>query len=243
MLKSGFEKIVAVSLAVTFLLTAANMVHAACNNCPEGYYCNHVGVNECEEKLGDGIMCSEEGLYLDQDDCIYGCISGKYYKENREVLKPIWRCGVPPSGISTDTSFYPLPSGPAGAQMTDKKVPGRTTDNSGIIQCGRPGQHMCTLCDIIRGMNIIIQYIMKIAIGIALLAIAIGGILYVVSAGDSGMMDMAKKAITNALIGFVIIFGSYLIVNTTIVYLGTRSDLGIRAEWGTFDCNTTADQH
>jgi hypothetical protein len=98
---------------------------------------------------------------------------------------------------------------------------------------------MCTLCDLIKGINDIVQFLMKISIGIALLAITIGGILYIVSSGDSGMMDKAKSAIKNALIGFIIVFSAYLIVNTTIVYLGTKTDLGISAHWGTFDCNRT----
>ncbi len=134
-----------------------------------------------------------------------------------------------------------LPTGgdSGGPQMANRLVPGQTTDNSGLIKCGRPGQNMCTLCDLIKGINDIVQFLMKISIGIALLAITIGGILYIVSSGDSGMMDKAKSAIKNALIGFIIVFSAYLIVNTTIVYLGTKTDLGISAHWGTFDCNRT----
>ena len=116
-------------------------------------------------------------------------------------------------------------------------VPG-TTEASGIIQCGRPGQQMCTLCDMIKGFNKIIHYIMEIAIGVALLALAIGGILYVVSAGESAAMETAKTTIKNGMIGFVIIFAAYLIVNTTITYLGTNSTLGMQTTttWGQFDC-------
>lgn len=123
-----------------------------------------------------------------------------------------------------------------GAQMTNRLVPGQRTEG-GIIKCGRPGQQMCTLCDLVKGINAIVQFLMKISIGIALLAITIGGIMYIISSGDSGMMDMAKSAIKNALIGFVLVFSAYLIINTTIVYLGTKPDLGINAQWGTFDCN------
>ncbi|EKE18556.1 MAG: hypothetical protein ACD_9C00296G0002 [uncultured bacterium] len=120
---------------------------------------------------------------------------------------------------------------------SNNKIPGDTTEGSQIIKCGRPGQNMCTLCDLIAGMNNIIQYLMKIAIGVALLAITIGGVMYVVSAGDTGLADMAKKTITNAAVGFVIIFAAFLIIDTTISYLGTKEGMGINVtSWGQFEC-------
>jgi hypothetical protein len=130
----------------------------------------------------------------------------------------------------------PVPGGP---QITNDIVPGTTVGESKIITCGRPGQNMCHLCDLIKGFYNIIKYLQGIAIGVALLAMAIGGIIYIVSAGDSGLMDMAKSAIKNAAIGFMLIFLAYLIINTTILYLGTKGDLGIGGvtSWGTFNCD------
>jgi len=100
------------------------------------------------------------------------------------------------------------------------------------------GQDMCTLCDLIAGMNRIIQYLMKLAIGVALLAMTIGGVMYVVSAGDKGLADKAKGAITNAVVGFAIIFAGWLIINTTITYIGSYTNLGIQGvgSWGNFEC-------
>jgi hypothetical protein len=93
----------------------------------------------------------------------------------------------------------------------------------------------------LKGMNKIIHYLMDIAIGVALLAMAIGGVMYVVSAGDTGAIETAKGTIKNAAIGFVIIFAAYLIVNTTITYLGASSTLGMKTAttWGEFDCTAT----
>jgi len=152
-------------------------------------------------------------------------------------------------GCAADTSLpshavTPNTSGAGSAgQIQDTKIPGTTTQPSDIIKCGRPGQNMCTLCDLISGFNNIIQYLMKIAIGMALLAISIGGVMYVVSAGDSGLIDSAKSVMKNAAIGFVIIFAAFLIINTTIEYLGTKTDaagnltFGFHiVSWGHFDC-------
>jgi len=109
--------------------------------------------------------------------------------------------------------------------------------NAAVITCGT-GQDMCTLCDLIAGMNRIIQYLMKLAIGVALLAMTIGGVMYVVSAGDKGLADKAKGAITNAVVGFAIIFAGWLIINTTITYIGSYTNLGIQGvgSWGNFEC-------
>ncbi|HRZ33532.1 MAG TPA: pilin [Candidatus Moranbacteria bacterium] len=110
--------------------------------------------------------------------------------------------------------------------------------HAAIITCGATSDDMCTLCDMVAGFNTIIQYLMKISIGVALLAISIGGILYVVSAGEPGAVETAKKAIKNGIIGFVIVFSAFIIIGTVISYLGVQEGMGIRSgvTWGTFDC-------
>lgn len=114
---------------------------------------------------------------------------------------------------------------------------------NGIITCGR-GQNMCTLCDLIGGMNNIIQYLMRISIGVALLAMAVGGVMYIVSAGDGDLIKSAKGTMTNAAKGFVIIFTAFLIINTTINYIGSKKNAsGVATfgmnitSWGKFDCS------
>ena len=134
---------------------------------------------------------------------------------------------------------HAAPAAGLGPAQVDDVVPGTTMEDSKIITCGRPGQPMCHLCDLIKGFYNIVKYIQGIAIGVALLAIAIGGIIYIISAGDTGLMDAAKSAIKNAAIGFVLVFASYLLVNTVILYLGTKTGLGINAQWGTFNCDPT----
>lgn len=113
----------------------------------------------------------------------------------------------------------------------------QATPTDGIVKCGSTGQAMCNLCYLVKGLNDIVQYIMKIAIGVALLAIVIGGVMYVVSAGDPGMIQTAKTTMKNAVIGFIIILSAFVIINTTIQVIGGYPNLGIRiASWGQFEC-------
>jgi hypothetical protein len=193
----------------------------------------HNGVNIGRYKIAAdcGKACYDKGYVS------FTLIDRKTSLDSANLALPENALGNIPDSYKTRPALQTVPG---GAQITNDIVPGTTVGESKIITCGRPGQHMCHLCDLVKGFYNIIKYIQGIAIGVALLAMAIGGIIYIVSAGESGMMETAKSAIKNAAIGFVIIFASYLIVNTTIVYLGTKAGLGINASWGTVDCNSTA---
>jgi hypothetical protein len=76
--------------------------------------------------------------------------------------------------------------------------------------------------------------------------LVIAGIVYIVSAGDEGMMTTAKGLLKNAVIGFAIILGAWLIVNTVLWIIGTKEKehpeggtLGIQIDsWNNFSCST-----
>jgi hypothetical protein len=184
----------------------------------------------------------------DFDSCNQECanVGAKYFSFSTVAHIGTTLVSKAPSSPATPPAA-PASNTGANGQIDNSAVLPGNAQNGGIIACGRPGQSMCTLCDLIRGMRIIIDYLMKIAIGVALLAMSIGGVMYVVSAGDTGLIDKAKGAIKNAAIGFVIIFAGFLIINTTIEYLGARktvdasgattSMFGIKMTgWGNFDC-------
>lgn len=127
-------------------------------------------------------------------------------------------------------------------QSMNRTVPGTTTEQSQLVTCGRPGQQMCTLCDLIAGLNNIIRFIEHIAIGVGAFAFTIGGVMYVISSGDPGMKKKANDTMWNAVKGFVIIFAAWAIVNTVIMLLGTKTNLGLNITgWGNFECS--AGQH
>lgn len=122
---------------------------------------------------------------------------------------------------------------------TNAVIPGNAIGNAteGIVQCGRAGQQMCKLCDLIKGIYTIIKYVESILFGVFILAFMIGGIIYITSSGESSMMEMGKKTLMNAAVGIVIVLASYLIVFTVITYLGTKPDMGMtNVSWDSFDC-------
>jgi len=114
---------------------------------------------------------------------------------------------------------------------------------TGLVPCGCKGGPPCNLCYLIKGIQGLISYGFKIMVFVALVMIVIGGIMYITSAGNEGLMKSAKAVIFKTLAGFAIILGGWLIVNTIIYYIGASSDISgtLRLEenknkWGDFKC-------
>ena len=62
--------------------------------------------------------------------------------------------------------------------------------------------------------------VFNIATPLAALLMVIGGIVWVVSAGNPGMLDTGKRMFKGAIWGIVLIFGSWIIVNVVLIAIG-----------------------
>lgn len=94
----------------------------------------------------------------------------------------------------------------------------------------------CSACDLVVMANYAIQWLMGIiAVLFAVLA-AMAGWGLVTSAGNSGAKEDAKKKLINAIIGFVIVLGAWLLVDSILLGLtGTGADT-----WTDVQCGTQA---
>lgn len=100
--------------------------------------------------------------------------------------------------------------------------------HAGLVPCGANKDDLatplydearpCTLCHIVEGISHLIVYIRNIMVFVALAVITAMGIMYIVSAGNSGMMETAKKGIWASLAGVAIILLAWVVVNT-IMYV------------------------
>ncbi|MFC1623223.1 pilin [Patescibacteria group bacterium] len=114
-------------------------------------------------------------------------------------------------------------------------------DAAGLVPCGGRDEDPCTLCHLFIGINNVLTWGRNILVSVAFLAIVVAGIIYIVSAGSQQTMEMAKTMLKQALIGFVVVLGAWLIVNTVMNLISTRSDLGVNAtSWSEFECSTEA---
>lgn len=112
---------------------------------------------------------------------------------------------------------------------------------AGLVPCGGNNEEMCTLCHLIIGIKGLIDWGFTILVFIALLAIVIAGIMYIVSAGSDQEMEKAKNMVKQTLTGVAIILGAWLLINTTFLLLGKKGNLGIGVtDWNSFSCITTA---
>ena len=115
------------------------------------------------------------------------------------------------------------------------------TSSGGIVPCGTDATGPCTLCHLIIGIQKLFNFGILLVTTIAFVGIFIGGAMYMISAGDTSMMESAKKFITASMIGFALVFGAWLIVNIVLNIIPTKTDLGIgKTSWYSFTCSTTS---
>lgn len=116
-------------------------------------------------------------------------------------------------------------------------TPASASEQGGLIPCGNTGQSPCNLCFLISGIKGLIDWGMKIIVVLAVLGIFISGIMYIISAGDSGMMESAKNFMRSVVIGVAIFLGAWLIVNSVIWILGANIGQVVgRPYWYSFSC-------
>lgn len=123
------------------------------------------------------------------------------------------------------------------------------TQAAGLVPCGRSEDDTstplpldeslpCTVCHVILGGKGLITWGLGIMTVIAIVVAFAMAVLYVVSAGDQGMMQTAKGGILAALIGFGVMLSAWLIVNIILTILidpnDTNKPLGGLVQDGTF---------
>lgn len=103
-------------------------------------------------------------------------------------------------------------------------------EGRGLIPCGGSygtdeEKAPCTICHVVVAGNNLIKWGTGIMAVIAITVLFAMAVLYVVSAGDQGMMQTAKGGIWAALIGFAVMLSAWLIVNTVLSILADTSSV------------------
>jgi hypothetical protein len=115
---------------------------------------------------------------------------------------------------------------------------------AGLVPCGLaeddPDQEgdqtvPCTFCHFFVMINNIITEIFKWVAPIAALMLVAGGVMLLFAGAKPDMLIKAKGAITATVIGVVIIFGAWIIVNTILTKIGIIDTPSI-LEWYNIDC-------
>lgn len=107
---------------------------------------------------------------------------------------------------------------------------------AGLVPCGGYGEEACTFCDFFVLINNIIKFVMtRIVPVIAVLMLVIGGVFFFFAGASPNALNTAKGIITSVVIGLVIIFCAWVIVNTVITKIGIVESPSL-LQWYKIDC-------
>jgi hypothetical protein len=148
-------------------------------------------------------------------------------------------CKCPAAGAcKTGPSYYTCQKAGIKCLTCSEELQG------GLVPCGRNCDDPCTaececapctLCHLFVLFKRIIDFLAKdVLFPLAVLMIVIGGVMFLTAAGDPGRIGTAKKILTSVVIGLVIIFLAWLIVDTIIMFI-TNSGSPFR-NWKDINC-------
>ena len=87
-----------------------------------------------------------------------------------------------------------------------------------IVTCNGPN---CKIEDFFDMLGKIYDFIVKtIATPLAIIAVSVGGILMLISAGNPEMFGLGKKVLWSAIIGLVLAYGSWIIIDFILKAIG-----------------------
>ena len=71
---------------------------------------------------------------------------------------------------------------------------------------------------------------------VAVLMIVIGGVMFFLATGNPGALSQAKSVITSTILGLIIVYGAWIIVNMFFAVIGVAIWTGLTTGWFTIDC-------
>lgn len=113
-----------------------------------------------------------------------------------------------------------------------------------LVPCGTDANKVsCNLCHLfVLGQNIVDFLTKVIAPSIAVLAFALAGFKILISGGSPGKRQEGMNIIKNTIIGLLIVFGAWIIINELLLFFadtkitGTAGISGLKMPWDTIEC-------
>ncbi|MBU3964762.1 pilin [Patescibacteria group bacterium] len=144
---------------------------------------------------------------------------------------------------SLDSSFFKLNALGVNVVKAECVPEAPTAPTGGLVPCGRiiddqstpliNENEPCTLCALFYMLKNVINFVMTLAIGIGVFILVIAGLLYAFSAGNPGKIELAKSAVTSALIGMAIVFIAWMAVAVILQGMGYANI----STWNQVACN------
>ncbi|MEA3293002.1 MAG: TrbC/VirB2 family protein, partial [Patescibacteria group bacterium] len=101
-----------------------------------------------------------------------------------------------------------------------------------LVECGGKNQPACKLIDIFKVFKNILEFVwFSIIPPIAILMLIIGGIMFITSSGNPDALKKSKALLTSIVIGLIIIYGAWLVINLFFTIIGVESWTGLKDGW------------
>lgn len=104
----------------------------------------------------------------------------------------------------------------------------------GLVPCGDPGQPACQTCHIYALVENVFQWVFGLAAIVVTIIIIYGGMRLVTSVGNVVAKSEARKIISAAIVGFILIGCSWFIIEFTLNVLSGNS--GATGVWSSLQC-------
>ncbi len=99
---------------------------------------------------------------------------------------------------------------------------------AGLVPCGGPNEPPCNnICYVAELIDNVADWLVAISGVLVVLIIIFGGLILVVSGGNAGAKGSAKRFISTGLIGYAILLGAWVIVDTLLKFLIPGSSYGV----------------
>lgn len=107
---------------------------------------------------------------------------------------------------------------------------------AGLVPCGGTGESACQFCHIFVLINTILQKLLFVFVPvIAVLMLIFGGVMFFFAGANPRLFSQATGIIKSVVIGLVIIFAAWMIVNTVISQIGLVDSPSL-LQWYKIDC-------
>ena len=107
---------------------------------------------------------------------------------------------------------------------------------AGLVPCGGSGEAACTFCDFFVLLNNVVKFLMiDLVPVVAVLMLVIGGVMFFFAGAKADILMRAKVTITSVVVGLIIIFAAWIIVNTILTKTGIIATPSI-LEWYKIGC-------
>lgn len=93
--------------------------------------------------------------------------------------------------------------------------------DAGLVPCGNPGQSPCELDDLKGVLVAVLNFIINtLAFPLAVLAITIGGVMLLISAGNPQLAGVGKSILWTAIFGLLLALTAKLVINFILDAIG-----------------------